>query len=232
MLYERLAKETTDARATFMELPLVTAILGLSAQKASSRDSERREMLRHVYRRFLEESYHHVRAAAKVYALAGSRVDEGNEPFREWLLQHAVDEYGHHEWILNDLRALGVDPADVTRSKPSPACAALVGYMYYVAGVDNPIGILGDSYVIEGLSQLFATQLAGSMKDHLGLGDDAVTYLERHGQADQAHMEEFKILVDSHIRRDRDLTDIIHVSRVEFQLYGWIVQELQAPSPV
>jgi hypothetical protein len=66
------------------------------------------------------------------------------------------------------------------------------------------------------------------MKDHLGISDDAVTYLSRHGTADQGHMEEFRTLIDTHVRRQADLDDVIQVSRVEFQLYGWIVQDLQS----
>jgi hypothetical protein len=99
--------------------------------------------------------------------------------------------------------------------------------MYYTAGVDNPIGILGDSYVVEGLSQLFASQVAGTMKDLLGIQDEAVTYLDRHGKADQGHMDDLQDLINGRVRREEDLADVIQVARVEFELYGWMIEQVQ-----
>jgi pyrroloquinoline quinone (PQQ) biosynthesis protein C len=223
-VYERLNAATAAARAKFMDLPLVQSVLGPAPQGGGLADSG---LLLPIYRRYLRESYHHVRVASQTYALAGSRIPDEDEPIRRWLLTHAMEEYGHHDWILSDLKALGIDPESVRRSKPSPPCAALVGYMYYTAGIDNPIGLLGDSYVVEGLSQLFASQVAGTMKELLGIPDAAVTYLARHGTADQGHMDDLRNLINGHIRREQDLGDVIQVARVEFELYGLLVEEAQ-----
>jgi len=207
-----------------MGLPLVEGILGLNPAEGGFGNSE---LLLPIYRRYLRESYHHVRVASQTYALAGSRIIDDNEPIRHWLLKHAVEEYGHHEWILDDLKALGVNPETVKKSRPSAACASLVAYMYYIAGIDNPLGILGDSYVVEGLSQSFASQVAGTVKDLLGIGDEAVTYLDRHGKADQAHMDDLRDLINRHVRREADLAAVIQVARVEFELYGWMIEQIQ-----
>jgi pyrroloquinoline quinone (PQQ) biosynthesis protein C len=223
-VYERLNAETAAARAKFMDLPLVKGVLGPSAAGGQFAGAD---LLLPIYCRYLKESYHHVRVASQTYALAGSRIIDEDEPIRHWLLKHALEEYGHHEWILSDLKALGVNPDAVRKSKPSAACAALVGYMYYIAGVDNPIGILGDSYVVEGLSQLFASQVAGTMKDLLGIQDEAVTYLDRHGKADQGHMDDLRDLINGRVRREEDLADMIQVARVEFELYGRMIEQAQ-----
>jgi heme oxygenase len=216
--YERLERETAAERARFMELPFVRRFLETPATRP-----EDASLLHQVYRRFLEQSYFHVRAAARVYALAGSRVGEQDEPLREWLLRHSVEEYGHHQWILDDLRSLGSDPDAIAARDPAPETAALVGYMYYAAGVDNPVGILGDSYVIEGLSQLFASTVARNLQRGLGLEDKSVVYLARHGEADQSHMEQFKVMLDRDVRTEEDFRAIVRVARVEFDLYGRIV---------
>ena len=223
--YERLNAETADARAKFMSLPLVQGILGLQSRIEPMEYS--REFLLPIYRRYLKESYHHVRVASQTYALAGSRILDDAEPIRRWLLLHAVEEYGHHDWILDDLEKLGVDRKSIVSSRPSPGCAALVGYLYYTAGVDNPIGVLGDSFVVEGLSQSFASRVADTMKDRLGIPDEAVTYLARHGIADQRHMDDLRDLINAHVRRESDLADVIQVARVEFQLYGLMIQDVQ-----
>ncbi len=223
--YDRLEKDTSESRRRFLNISLVRDLLG-GGQAPDKLDPEAAQSMQAIYARFLQDSYYHVRAAAKVYALAGSRISETNEELREWLLRHAVEEYGHHLWIMNDLRALGTDPAVLAKSRPSAWCDALVGYMYYIAGHANPVATLGDTYVIEGLSQLFATQLAGTMKRTLEIPDSAVSYLAKHGEADQGHMDEFRDLVNKHVHREEDYQDILQVSKTEFALYGAIVENL------
>jgi hypothetical protein len=223
--YERLEKDTAAARQRFMDIPLVRDLLG-SGRAATPVDAAAAAVIRRVYTRFLQDSYYHVRAAAKVYALAGSRMSEADEGVREWLLHHAVDEYGHHGWVLDDLRVLGTDPRELTGARPSVWCEALVGYMYYVAGHANPMGIIGDTYVIEGLSQLFASQLANTMMHALDIPAAAVSYLSKHGEADQGHMLELQDLVNKHVHRETDYQDILQVSKTEFALFGAIVENL------
>jgi pyrroloquinoline quinone (PQQ) biosynthesis protein C len=96
--------------------------------------------------------------------------------------------------------------------------------MYYIAGHENPMGTIGDTYVIEGLSQMFATQLAGNIKGLLGVPDSAVSYLAKHGAADQGHMNEVRDLINTYVRREEDYEAIVQVSKVEFALYGQIVE--------
>ena len=222
--YERLEQDIKPWREQFMDNPLVKDFLGGAAPTGAA-DPAAQEFMRGVYTRFLKDSYYHVRAAAKVYALAGSRVQETDEAIREWLLHHSVEEYGHHEWVLDDLKALGVDRESVAASKPSVWCDALVGYMYYIAGHGNPVGTLGDTYVIEGLSQLFASGLANNLKDSLGI-PGAVSYLAKHGEADQGHMDEFRDMMNQYVRREQDYVDILQVAKTEFALYDAIVKNL------
>jgi len=217
--YERLERETADARKKFMDLPLPKEILG-----GAFNATENSLPLQPIYRQYLKESYHHVRVASRTYALAGSRMREEDEAVHQWLIKHAADENGHHLWILSDLKSLGMDTMELISSKPSPNCDALIAYMYYTAGYENPMGILGDSYVIEGLSQLFATRVAKSMKQALGLTDKAVEYLAHHGELDESHMLELADLIDRSVLKAEDLQAIIHCANVEFELYGRMVQ--------
>jgi heme oxygenase len=223
--YERLEKDTSPARRRFMEIPIVAALLGGGAG-AENPDPAAAEYMRGIYIRFLQESYYYVREASPVYALAGSRMSEADDEVRQWLLHHAVEEHGHHKWIEDDLRALKSDPALLATSKPSVWCDALIAVTYYVAGHGNPMGLLGDTYVIEGLSQLFASQLAGTMKGAMAIPDNAVSYLAKHGEADQGHMDEFRDMVNQSVRREQDYQDILQVAKTEFALYGALVENL------
>lgn len=226
-VYERLQNATKVERDRFMAIPLVGMLLAEPAGSARPSAEEAAEIAR-IYTRFLVDSYYHVRAAAKVYALAATRISTKDEEVRHWLLEHAFEEYGHHRWIEDDLKALKFDVSRLETSKPSVPCDCLVAYMYYIAGHENPMGTIGDTYVIEGLSQMFATQLAGNIKGMLGVPDSAVTYLAKHGAADQGHMNEVRDLINSYVRREEDYESIVQVSKVEFALYGQIVEHAAA----
>jgi long-chain acyl-CoA synthetase len=227
--YERLQSATKVERDRFMAIPLVSLLVADPGDSAPPSAGDAAEIGR-IYTRFLVDSYYHVREGSKVYALAATRVSTRDEEIRQWLLEHAVDEYGHHRWIADDLKAMKYDISRLETSKPSVPCDCLVAYMYYTAGHENPMGILGDTYVIEGLSQLFATQLAGNIKGMLGVPDSAVTYLARHGAADQGHMNEVRDLINSYVRREDDYEAIVQASKVEFALYAQIVEHAASGS--
>jgi pyrroloquinoline quinone (PQQ) biosynthesis protein C len=222
-MYQRLQSATKVERDRFMAIPLVSLLVADRGDSAPASATDAAEIGR-IYTRFLVDSYYHVRAAAKVYALAATRISTRDEEVRHWLLEHAFEEYGHHRWIEDDLKAMNYDVSRLASSKPSVPCDCLVGYMYYIAGHENPMGTIGDTYVIEGLSQLFATQLAGNIKGMLGVPDSAVSYLAKHGAADQAHMNEVRDLINAYVRREEDYEAIVQVSKVEFALYGQIVE--------
>lgn len=232
-MYERLDADTAADRARFMEVPLIQAVIGSGTASASDSDNSP-ERIRQAYTRFLIESYYHVRIAAPVYAMAGARVSEDKDDLRRWLMQHAIDEYGHHHWIVDDLNALGFDTSMLERSKPSIHTDSLVAWLYYVAGFYNPIAMLGDAYVIEGLSQLLATQAAETMQGKYGIPSTALTYLARHGHLDQGHMDEFRDVVNSFVTTESDYQDILHSARIEFDTYGrmlavaWDTQPIRA----
>ena len=226
--YERLQRATQAERDRFMSIPLVGMLLAeASADPGPVSAADAAEISR-IYTRFLVDSYYHVRAAAKVYALAATRIGTDDEEIRQWLLEHAHDEYGHHKWIEDDLRELKYDVSHLLKQKPSVPCDCLVGYMYYIAGHENPMGTIGDTYVIEGLSQMFASRLAGNIRGILGVPETAVTYLAKHGAADQEHMHEVRDLINAHVKREEDYEAIVQVSRVEFALYGQIVERAAA----
>ena len=135
---------------------------------------------------------------------------------------HSYEEHGHHEWIINDLNNLGVNTKKIIHGKPNSATSGLIGFMYYTAGYFNPLGTLGDSFIIEGLSQLFATMISNSL-ENTGLPENTLTYLSRHGEADQAHMEDLKNLINKFVTKEEDLNDMIYVANMEYEMYGDVI---------
>lgn len=221
-MYDRLITDTADERDALLRIPIVASLLGHGEVLSG-------DLVRWIYTRFLVQSYFHVREAPSVYAMAGARILPRDEPVRAWLLRHAVEEYGHDMWIRNDLSALGVDAHSRLAAAPAAPTQALVGWMHYVAGSANPLGILSDSFVIEGLSQRFATELAGNIQLACGLSDSELTYLARHGAADQAHMDDLRALIDANIVREEDYCDLVQCAKVTFYLYGSMLSFVASP---
>ena len=48
-----------------------------------------------------------------------------------YYLEHAEEESGHEEWLLNDLASFGIARDQVSQRLPYPTVAALVGVQYY-----------------------------------------------------------------------------------------------------
>ena len=84
--------------------------------------------------------------------LAGTRCVLSHPPLAQYLLHHAQEELGHDQWALQDLAALGVSEAKARKSRPVPACAAMVGFEYYIAGYGNPVALFGWLYVLEAMA--------------------------------------------------------------------------------
>ncbi|KTD47905.1 hypothetical protein Lqui_2169 [Legionella quinlivanii] len=225
-MYERLQEESSEARQKFMSVPFIKGLLSGSEDLLSLMQAVGKDGLKDIYINFLLDSYQHVRMATTIYAMAGARVAEENKKVRIWLLNHAVDEYGHHEWIANDLKALGVDTSTLATRKQSVHADCLVAWLYYIAYIGNPMSILADSFVIEGLSQLFASQASEILQSELSLPDEALTYLARHGIADQGHMEELKELINENVTKESDYQDMLQCAKVEFELYSKMMLQL------
>ncbi|MGA7159212.1 MAG: iron-containing redox enzyme family protein [Acidobacteriaceae bacterium] len=89
-----------------------------------------------------------MRAAA---ACCESLADD--DPLKEWLrdyyLEHAEEEQGHGEWILNDLASLGIVRDQALARLPYPGVASLVGSQYFWMHHVHPIAYLGYIAVLE-----------------------------------------------------------------------------------
>ena len=67
-----------------------------------------------------------------------------------YLERHIPEEMHHDEWLLDDLRVLGREPAQVLKRVPPVTAAALVGSQYYWALHVHPVAIVAYLAVLEG----------------------------------------------------------------------------------
>ncbi|WP_430318381.1 TenA family transcriptional regulator [Pseudomonas nitroreducens] len=170
------------------------------------------------YIAFLTQAYHHVRHTVPLMMACGARLPGRLEWLRSAVCEYIEEEYGHEQWILNDIAACGGDPEQVRNSRPVLPIELMVAYLYDLIARDNPVGLFGMVNVLEGTSIALATQAAGSIQQGLNLPTSAFSYLSSHGALDQDHMATYRGLMNRlDLQEDQDA--VIHSAKVVYQLY-------------
>ena len=178
-----------------------------------------------TYIEFLAQAYYHVRHTVPLLMACGSRLPMEKEWLREAIGNYIEEETGHQEWILNDIRACGVDPEVYRQGVPNPETELMVAYAYDTIQRGNPVAFFGMVLVLEGTSIQLATQAAGAIQTALGLPQAAFSYLTSHGALDISHMEFFESLMDR-VDDEADQQAIIHMANMMYRLYGDVFRSL------
>lgn len=176
------------------------------------------------YIRYLENVWHYAQHSSIVIGLAGARCVPVSEPLADYLLHHAREELGHDQWALDDLAGLGVPAEKVRASRPVPACAAMIGVEYYVAGHGNPVGIFGWLFVLESMGDDLGHAVSAQVAEGLKL-PDSVKFLAGHGDADADHTRDIIEQIEANISGP-DLDEVHHIADVMADLYVRIFAEI------
>jgi len=214
--YESLLEQTRSEREYLISAPIIQ----LAMAGTVSLDS---------YVAFLREAYHHVKHTVPLLMACGARLPERLEWLREAIAEYIEEEYGHQEWVLNDIRACGGNPDVVRGSLPQLATELMVSYVYDRIARHNPVSFFGMVTVLEGTSIALATQVAGIIQDKLQLPATAFSYLSSHGSLDLEHIELLKRLMDRLDNAD-DQAAVVHSAKVVYRLYGDMFRSLPLAS--
>ncbi|EKF73845.1 long-chain-fatty-acid-CoA ligase [Alcanivorax hongdengensis A-11-3] len=215
MFFDLLQQQTVEARNHVLGAPIMKAV------------PEGRFNLE-SYAYFLSQAYHHVKHTVPLMMACGSRLPARLEWVREALVEYIEDEYGHQEWILNDLAALGEDAEAVRHGHPDLPIEMMVAWLYDAIERGNPMAFFGMVNVLEGTSIALATPLAMQVQDKLQLPKKAFSYLLSHGALDQEHYQFFQSLMNR-IDDEDDRQAVIHASRVVYRLYGDMLHSIPLP---
>lgn len=209
--YERLMAETRREREAFLAIPLVQHAVTAGASKE-------------MYLSFLAEAYHHVKHTFPLLALTASLTKDAH--YRKVLADYMEEEFGHEDWILDDIRKMGGDAKAVAAAKPRLPCRVMVAHTYYSIQWESPYAMLGMVHVLEGLSVLLADKLANVLQSKLAApSGGGFSYLRTHGSLDIEHTRMFASLIDS--ITDASTVDIvIEHTRLMYHLYGAIFDDL------
>lgn len=210
--FEALATATADERARLYEAPIIV-------------DALAGRITRPQYVAFLKEAYFHVSQTVPLLMACGARLPSEYEWLRGAVAHYIDDEYGHEQWVLNDIRAAGGDADAIRDGTPSLATELMVSYAWDTIQRRNPVGFFGMVYVLEGTSVALATQAAETLQQTLELPAKAFSYLLSHGSIDQEHVKFLEDLVNR-FDSDADRACIVHCAQRFFHLYGEIFRTL------
>jgi pyrroloquinoline quinone (PQQ) biosynthesis protein C len=168
-----------------------------------------------AYARYLVNAYHYAQYSPKVMALAAARTTDSHPELSRYLLHHADEEQGHHKWALEDLSDLGVKESEARATRPVSACAAMIGYVHYVAAYANPVGLFGWMYVLEAVGNDLGATAAKQLKATLGpkASDRGLRFVGRHGVSDADHTKDLTREIETHVKGE-DMADACHVADV------------------
>ncbi|MGF2735657.1 AMP-binding protein [Marinobacter sp. DUT-1] len=214
--FDRLQSETAEARAHVTGAPVIEAIR-----------EGRFDLTGYTW--FLTQAYHHVKHTVPLMMACGGRLPERLEFVRKALVEYIEEEYGHHEWILNDLEACGEDKEAIRNGTPDTSIELMVAYLYDRIQRGNPAAFFGMVQVLEGTSIELATPLGEAIQKQLGLPDAAFSYLYSHGALDQEHFEFFRNLMNE-ITDPDDQQAIIEAARMVYRLYGDMLHSIPLPA--
>ena len=212
--FDTLQDATQQERQALFSLPII-------------RDALEGKVSLESYREFLAQAYYHVRHTVPLMMACGARLPSRLEWLRKAVCEYIEEEYGHEQWVLDDIAACGGDRDAVRDGRPGLPIELMVSYLYDLIARDNPVGLFGMVNVLEGTSIALATQVAGVIQDKLQLPNKAFSYLSSHGSLDLEHIEFFKKLMNQLDNDDDDdKAAVVHTAKVVYRLYGDMFRSL------
>jgi len=210
--YDSLQAETAGDRALLLAQPLFADALAGRVTVP-------------LYIAFLTQAYHHVKHTVPLMMACGARLSDDREWLREKLTAYIQEEYGHHEWVLDDIAASGGDVEAVRHGQPFFETEMMVAYAYDLIARGNPAGFFGMVHVLEGTSTALATQAAEQIASALRLPEKSFSYLSSHGSLDIEHVGFFRELVERLSPSDQQA--VVQAAKRFYRLYGDIFARLR-----
>jgi 3-oxoacyl-[acyl-carrier-protein] synthase-3 len=178
------------------------------------------------YRRLLLNLRQQVVDGGRWISLAAANFSAELFWLRSAAIQHAAAEHRDYQLLERDFAAIGGDPGAMAVTPANIGSAALSAFVFYRAGLPDPVDLLGAMFVIEGLGKLKAAGWAERLQQSLGLRDDQLSFLRYHADGDDEHFQILSAALRSGSFDDSAVTRIVKTARVVARLYALQLEEL------
>lgn len=144
-----------------------------------------------LYRLTMTQIFHYTRHNSINQAVAAFRTDPEQRGLLSFVYQHALEELGHEQLVLHDLKAAGLLRDGDAIEPPLPATDALINYLYGVALREGPLPRLGYSYWAESVYVQIAPLLS-RVRETLALSDRQMSFFCAHSAIDARHAQQVR----------------------------------------
>lgn len=175
--------------------------------------------LSELYPEFLFAIYGITESSAPAMRAAAERCSAlaTGDPLAVWLhdyyLEHAAEEAGHEQWLLDDLATMGIPRERVLQRPPYPSVAALVGAQYYWMLHAHPIAYLGYIAVVEAPASV---EFLEEVSRRSGIPLSSMSCHLMHAKLDPDHVADFDAALDSLplLQHHRDLITVSAITTI------------------
>lgn len=178
------------------------------------------------YRRLLINLRQQVVDGSRWIARAASNIGPEHEALRSMFLKHAVAEHQDYLMLERDFVACGGDLAEIRSAPKNIGSEAFSAWMFQAASQPAPLALIGAMSIIEGLGARVAGGWATRIREQLGLGEDAVSFLRHHGTADPTHMDAFERALALALQAGASADQIVRNARIVARLYRLQLEEI------
>jgi len=178
-----------------------------------------------LYKLMLEQIYHYTRHNSVNQAAAAYSTAPENRRLLRFVYKHALEELGHEQMVVHDLKSVNLYDEGFETNNPLPATQGLISYLYKTALDKGAVARLGYSYWAESCYGHIDPLLKKFASD-LGLTEHNMHFFVAHSEIDTKHFEEVDDAISFCEPTEKEQEEIINVAVTTLSLTGLILEQV------
>lgn len=176
-------------------------------------------MTKEDYQRWMKNWIPQVREGSVWMRTAIGNLSKEFEGIHELIEKHAGEEQYDFKVLFEDYKNAG-GTKDIDELKRNAGGEELNAFMYEKARSNNPLGLLGGIFIIEGTGNKIIPTLLPFLKKSLGTQMNVFKFLEYHGENDVNHIKRWANAVEMALAIEPNAyNDILATAKKVAELY-------------
>lgn len=187
---------------------------------------ENKTITKEQYLSYLRNMRQQVSQGARWITRAASSMENSHVLLRNALISHAREEHQDFLMLEKDYVKMGGSQEDIQNADMNIGSEALSSFIMSEASKQNPVGIFGATFIIEGLGSHKAALWSRCIQEALGVEKDHVSFLYYHGVADEDHYDNLVKVLSSPFITPATAIQARRIAKVVGRLYALQLEEL------